>query len=177
MGAIETQRTLVKSVPELWAELSEVTALGRMLQDQFGEIRITRLKPESSIEWQSELAAGSVELEPSGFGTRVRLTAEIAEPAQVAEPAPTPAPTLDPSPPTRPGLLARLLRRRPRPSQAPADDDVRAPADDDVRAPAEPAQTLDARLARSALAAVLDEIGAARHRPFSRDAGAPPRIT
>jgi hypothetical protein len=169
MGAIETQRTLVKSVPELWAELSEATALGRMLQDQFGEIRITRLNPESSIEWQSELAAGSVELEPSGFGTRVRLTAEIAEAAQVAEPAPTPAPTLDPSPPTRPGLLARLLRRRPRPSPAPADDDVLAPA--------EPAQTLDAGLARSALSAVLDEIGAARHRPFSRDAGAPPRIT
>jgi hypothetical protein len=174
MGAIETQRTLVKSVPELWAELSEATALGRMLQDQFGEIRITRLNPESSIEWQSELAAGSVELEPSGFGTRVRLTAEIAEVAQVAEPAPTPAPTLDPGPPTRPRLLARLLRRRPRPSPPPAGEHEQAPAEP---APEEPAPTLDAGLARSALAAVLDEIGAARHRPFSRDAGAPPQIT
>jgi hypothetical protein len=169
MGAVETQRTLVKSVPELWAELSEVSALGRMLQDQFGEIRITRLNPESNIEWQSELAAGSVELEPSGFGTRVRLTAEIAEAAQVAEPAPTPAPTIDHGPPTRRRLLARLLRRRPRPSPPPAGDDAQEPA--------QPAQTLDEGLARSALAAVLDEIGAARHRPFSRDAGARPRIT
>src|ERR1700694_1680087 len=97
MGAIETQRTLVKSVPELWAELSEGASLGAMLHEQFGEIRITRLTPESSIEWQSELAAGSVELQPSGFGTRVRLTAEIAESAPApaeAQPAGTPAPAV-----------------------------------------------------------------------------------
>ena len=170
-----TQRTLVKSVPELWAELSEVTALGRMLQDQFGEIRITRLNPESSIEWRSELAAGSVELEPSGFGTRVRLTAEIAEPPEIAQPAPTPAPTVDAAAPTRRGLLARLLRRRPRPSPPPDADDAQEP--EGPAAPEQREETIDAGLARSALSAVLDEIGAARHRPFSRDAGAPPQIT
>jgi hypothetical protein len=43
--------------------------------------------------------------------------------------------------------------------------------------PEQPEEALDASLARSALSAVLDEIGAARHRPFSRDAGAPPQIT
>jgi hypothetical protein len=168
-------------VPELWAELSEVTALGRMLQDQFGEIRITRLNPESSIEWQSELAAGSVELEPSGFGTRVRLTAEIAEPPEItqpapaAAPAPAPAPAVDAAAPARRRLLARLLRRRPRPSPPADAEDAQEP-----EAPAAPEpreETLDASLARSALSAVLDEIGAARHRPFSRDAGAPPQIT
>lgn len=175
MGAVVTQRTLVKSVPELWAELSEVTALGRMLQDHFGEIRITRLSPESSIEWQSELAAGSVELEPSGFGTRVRLTAEIAEPAEIAQPAPAPAPTVDAAAPARHRLLARLLRRRPRPDPPPNVDDAQEP--ERPPQPEQPEESLEAGLARSALSAMLDEIGAARHRPFSRDAGAPPQIT
>ena len=70
MGDVTAQRTLVKSVPELWAELSESALLDRMLHEPFGEIRITRLAHESSIAWESELAAGSVELHPSGFGTR-----------------------------------------------------------------------------------------------------------
>ena len=103
MEGVEAQRTLVKSVPELWAALSEDALLGRLLAEPFGEIRITRLRPESSIEWESELAAGAVELEPSGFGTRVRLTAQIPEP----EPAPEPQPDEN----RREGLLARLLRR------------------------------------------------------------------
>jgi hypothetical protein len=169
MGAIETRRTLVKSVPELWAELSEGASLGRMLHEQFGEIHITRLTPESSIEWQSELAAGSVELEPSGFGTRVRLTAEMAEPAppaaQDAQPGAPPAPGVAAPAPRGRRLLARLLRRRP---------NTRAPEPEEAQPP-EP--TVDEGLARGALAAVLDEIGTARHRPFSRDAGAPPQIT
>ena len=102
MEGVETQRTLVKSVPELWAELSENALLGRLLAEPFGEIRITRLRPETSIEWESELAVGAVELEPSGLGTRVRLTAQIAE---SAEPAAEPHPEG-----RREGLLARLLR-------------------------------------------------------------------
>jgi hypothetical protein len=170
MGAIETQRTLVKSVPELWAELSEVASLGAMLHEQFGEIRITRLTPESSIEWQSELAAGSVELQPSGFGTRVRLIAEIAESAPApaeAQPAASSALAVAAHGPRGRRLLARLLRRR-----AGAHKPVNEPEE---AQPPEP--TLDEGRARGALAAVLDQIGAARHRPFSRDAGAPPQIT
>jgi hypothetical protein len=157
MGVVETQRTVVKSVPELWAELSEVTLLGRMLHGQFGEIGITRLTPESSIEWQGALASGSVELEPGGFGTRVRLTAQIAQttPAAVA--------TNAAAAPRRSGLLARLFGRRPTPS---------APA-----ATPEVAASVDPARAQSALTAVLDEIGAARHRPFSREPGAAPQIT
>ena len=42
------QRTLVKSPPELWAEVSDVEALARHL-GEFGEIRITRLKPKTTI--------------------------------------------------------------------------------------------------------------------------------
>jgi hypothetical protein len=152
MGAVETHRTVVKSIPELWAELSETALLGRML-GAFGEIRITRLVPEASIEWESELAAGSVELEPSGFGTRVHLTAQIA---------PSSAPSSAERSPRRAGLLARLLRRRTTRAAEPISEGPEA---------------LDPGLAQGALKAVLDEIGAARHRPFSRDAhAAPPRV-
>lgn len=147
MSAVQTQRTLVKSVPELWAELSESALLGRMLGKPFGEITITRRTPESSIEWESERAAGAVELEPSGFGTRVRLTAQIAPP-----------PALEPvAEPPRPGLLARIWAQ------------IRAPHQPAIEEPTEPASpAIDAGAAQDALTAVLDEIGAARHRPFSR---------
>jgi len=146
MGAVQTQRTLVKSVPELWAELSESALLGRMLGEPFGEITITRRTPESSIEWESERAAGAIELEPSGFGTRVRLTAQIAPP-----PATEPV-----AEPPRGGFFARLwahLRRSEPIAQEPVEPTPRP---------------IDAGAAEDALTAVLDEIGAARHRPFSR---------
>jgi hypothetical protein len=152
MGVVETQRTVVKSVPELWAELSEVRLLGPML-GQFGEIRITHLVPEASIAWRSELAVGCVELAPSGFGTRVRMTAEIA--AEAAEPQAPPE--------RRTGFWARILRRRP-PAPAP-------------QSPQTPPDAIDPRLAKGALTAVLDEIGTARHRPFSRDVGPRPRTS
>ena len=71
---MEATRTLVKSRPELCAELSDVAALARHLGD-FGPIRITRTEPEAVVEWEGDRAAGSVRLEPAGWGTRVTLTA------------------------------------------------------------------------------------------------------
>ena len=44
----------------------------------FGEIRITRLEPETTVAWEGYCARGTVELEPSGWGTKVTLTAQIA---------------------------------------------------------------------------------------------------
>jgi hypothetical protein len=161
MGAVETQRTLVKSVPEVWAELSEDGVLARMFRGRFGEIRLTHLTPESSIEWEGELAAGLVELEPSVFGTRVRLSAVIAE----APPPPSP-PAVAVAAPPRIGLLARLFGRRPPPRPQAPPPLVQAPA-----------PHVDPQQARDALTAILEEIGTARHRPFSRDAGASARIT
>src|SRR5262245_46533541 len=92
------QRTLVKSPPELWAELSDVQSLARHL-GAFGDIRITRLEPETTVAWEGDRARGTVELEPSGWGTKVTLTAELAEgeavaaaaEAVVAEPEPVAA--------------------------------------------------------------------------------------
>src|SRR6266516_2507862 len=85
------QRTLVKSPPELWSELSDIDSLARHL-GEFGEIRIARLDPETTVAWEGDRARGTVELEPSGWGTKVTITAELAEgaEAEAAEVEPEP---------------------------------------------------------------------------------------
>jgi len=95
----EVQRTLVKSPPELWAELSDPAALARHL-GELGEIRIVRTEPDRAVDWEAaaadgaQAASGRVEIEPSGWGTRVTLTASRA----VVEPVPEPAPEAEPTP-------------------------------------------------------------------------------
>lgn len=74
----EVQRTLVKSPPELWAELSDPTTLARHL-GELGEIRIVRTEPDRAVDWEAAAAdgaqaSGRVEIEPSGWGTRVTLS-------------------------------------------------------------------------------------------------------
>ncbi|HTX46261.1 MAG TPA: hypothetical protein VMD48_08290 [Solirubrobacteraceae bacterium] len=124
-------RTLVKSPPELWAECSDAAALTRHL-DRFGEITITRLEPETAVAWEGEQVRGTVRLEPSGWGTKVTLTAvapqaavaEVAEPvalvadpvavvaepvAEVKEPEPELAPAVTPA--KQPGMFSRLLAK------------------------------------------------------------------
>ena len=102
------QRRLVKSPPELWAEVSSEDALARRLAP-FGEIRITRVEPETTVAWEGERASGTVELAPSGWGTQVTLTATPAQaqeaiatsaatPAQVQEAIETSAATPGPEP-------------------------------------------------------------------------------
>lgn len=109
MPDLRVRRTLVKSPPELWAELSEVEGLERHL-GAFGEIRITRAEPESAVAWEGEDASGTVELEPTGWGTKVTITAAVAQPEhdepepgafepEPAAPEPEPAPVgPDPEP-------------------------------------------------------------------------------
>jgi hypothetical protein len=99
-----------------------------------------------------------VRLEPSGWGTRVTLTAEPATGQPQPEPEPQPEP--DPAPEPRLGFWARLFGRRPAPVAASAPEPEPAPA------PAGPA--LDAEHAVATLTGVLDTLGAAHHRPFSR---------
>jgi hypothetical protein len=214
------QRTLVKSPPELWAEISDLEALARHL-GEFGEIRITRLEPETTVAWEGDRASGTVQLEPSGWGTKVTLTAELAgaiapseplpapgpppvgiapepvpEPEPAEEPEPEPLPAADggePAPARRPGFFARLFGRRavaepaPEPVEAQPEDDepaepeavepeivqpgVAEPAP--APAPVEPAREagaagLDPGRALAILTGVLDDLGSARHRPFSR---------
>src|SRR3954470_18409997 len=106
MDEPRAQRTLVKSPPELWAEVSDPGALAGHL-GAFGDIRITRLDPESTVAWEGDRARGTVALEPSGGGTKVPRTArfddapappERAAPARRSEAPPAAG---DDGPPTR----------------------------------------------------------------------------
>jgi hypothetical protein len=113
------KRTLVKSPPELWAELSDVESLAKHL-GEFGEITITRVEPETTVVWEGERASGTVVIEPSGWGTKVTLTAApvraaAPEPAVVApepqpevlvEPEPEPVAAVEPEPHPEPAVMA-----------------------------------------------------------------------
>jgi hypothetical protein len=229
MSEPRAQRTLVKSPPELWAEISDVSTLARHL-GEFGEIRITETKPETTIAWEGDRARGTVELEPSGWGTRVTITAQVPEPEpepepevtvweavaeeDQVEPEPEPEPVVrpertesvpppsmkpaaavaaTPEPAARRGLLARLFGRRakaepvvepeavvaepvvvepvvepePEPEPEPEAIVVEEPAAP-VEAPPVETAGFDAEQVEAILVGVLDDLGSAHHRPFSR---------
>ena len=112
MISSEVQRTLVKSPPELWAELSDPESLSRHL-GELGEIRITRSEPEKRVEWESESSSGSVLIKPSGWGTKVTLsvTREVVlpdtpEPISQAQPVLEAEPVVETEPAGEPELAA-----------------------------------------------------------------------
>jgi hypothetical protein len=247
---VEARRRLVKSPPELWAELSDEQSLARRLAE-FGEIRISRIEPESTVAWEGERGRGTVEIETSGWGTAVLITAVPVEDSRAETPVPgppgtpptpapgppTPAPdpmpqppTPDPEPPTpgpEPGppgppspgpqisggearsssFFARLFRRRAETAEIPPDpspEPVPPPGEPVPEPPPDPAplpdpdplpppeplpahpdpplpaaglpsppdakapEPLSRERAQEILEAVLDDLGAAHHRPFSR---------
>ncbi len=169
-------RTLVKSPPELWAEVSDIEALARHL-GEFGDIRITRLEPETTVAWEGERASGTVKLEPSGWGTKVTLTATVPEPEE-PEPEPEPvavAAVVEPEPEPiaeKRGFWARLFGREPKPvALEPEPEPDPAPEPEPVAVEPEPEPdepALDAPRAEKILTGMLDDLGAAHHRPFSR---------
>jgi hypothetical protein len=228
MTSLQASRTLVKSPPELWAELSELESLARHL-GEFGEIRITKVDPESRVEWEAARASGTVRLEPSGWGTRVVLTVDTPEPEPVVaapepepeavEPEPVepvavePEPEPEPEPaPVKRGWFSRLFRRARRQEARAAAASARslsvaeaARAAQEEAAPSEPVdvepepepepepvppdrafgtiewetppepveeepepEPLAPDDAHAVLTGVLDTLGAAHHRPFSR---------
>jgi hypothetical protein len=144
----QAKRTLVKSPPELWAELSDPVALARHL-GELGEIRIVRTDPERTVEWEAAQISGTVQIEPSGWGTKVTLTANrtLITPQPEANqeagdalsaPAPTHAPqaagaTLEPQPkpepaPTpEPEATGATLKPQPKPEPPPAPEPVPLP--------------------------------------------------
>jgi hypothetical protein len=113
MPDLTAKRTLVKSPPELWEELSEVERLAKHL-GAFGEITITKLEPEHTVAWEGEHASGTVSIEPSGWGTKVTLRAELpeaeepeaSEPEVEPEPEPEPEPEFEPAPEPEPVAAA-----------------------------------------------------------------------
>jgi len=66
---ITLERTLVKSPPELWEELSQI-------ERWLGEVEISRREPPNRLTWTARGIHGTIELEPSGWGTKVRARAE-----------------------------------------------------------------------------------------------------
>lgn len=100
MISSEVQRTLVKSPPELWSELSDPAALARHL-GELGEIHIVRVEPEKTVEWEAENTTGTVSIQPSGWGTKVTLsvTRKLVTPAPDPESQAAPAQTAAPAEP------------------------------------------------------------------------------
>jgi hypothetical protein len=74
MASVEVSRTLVKSPPELWEELQ-----GERIGEALGGAEVRPTEPERVLSWQSEDASGTAVLEPSSWGTKVTLTAEVEE--------------------------------------------------------------------------------------------------
>jgi hypothetical protein len=180
MISSEVQRTLVKSPPELWAELSDPDSLARQL-GELGEIRITRIEQEKLVEWEATDASGRVLLKASGWGTKVTLTAArevavpepIGAPEPIAEPEPEvePEPVVEPAPEPRRGFFARVFGRRPKVEQMPEPEPEPPVQEEDQPDLAAELAMLEESLAaetQAVLTAVLDRLGAAHHRPFSR---------
>ena len=153
MSEHQVQRRLVKSPPELWAEISDPESLGRRL-DALGEIEITRTEPETTVAWEGENVSGTVVLEASGWGTKVTIEATLDEVEDEAapEPAPEPEPGAEAKPEPQPepepthlaeskpaqgGFFARLFGTAPAPEPAPqATPEVESePAPEPVRPP------------------------------------------
>ena len=143
---LEAKRTLVKSAPELWAEVSDPACLARHLA-AFGPIQITRAEQDVLVAWEGEHGTGTVRLEPSGFGTKVTLGAETRTAEVEPEPKPEPEP--------EPGFWARLFRRRVEPPPPP-------------EPPPAPEPVIPDATALVVLTDMLDAMGRANHRPFSR---------
>ena len=173
MHDLTAKRTLVKSPPELWSELSEGERLARHLR-AFGEIKITKLEPEHTVAWEGEAASGTVLIEPSGWGTRVTLSAQVEAGKRQPEPPEEPRPEPRDAPPEeggrqtarKPGFFARLIgwgtrdeavavKAEPQPEAEPLVD-------------AEPQAVPASDEAQAVLEEALEALGLAHHRPFSR---------
>ena len=171
MQDLTAKRTLVKSPPELWSELSEVERLARHL-GAFGEIKITKLEPERTVAWEGESASGIVSIEPSGWGTKVVLTATIEgeEPAPEPAPAPEPEPVVD-APERKRGWFARVFGwdRPAALGEQPVWVAGAAEPVVEIEEPvAEAEEGIDRSAAQAALEDALEALGSAHHRPFSR---------
>lgn len=189
MAALIVNRTLVKSPPELWSEVSDVQALARHL-GEFGAIEISRLEAEHTVAWEGEGVRGTVQLEASGWGTKVTLSADLPAPEA---PSPTEPPVaLEEELSAAPETAARakresrvrrwFFRRRtgePEPDPQPLDEESLPqprlawydPDPDEIETRAQTADepVIEREHAQSVLEQTLDSLGAAHHRPFSRN--------
>ena len=138
MPSYQASRTLVKSAPELWAELN-----GTRLSEAIGGARVRPTETEKAIAWEAAGARGTARLEPSGWGTKVTLTAEVEEGGGGSEQG---AAELERDV-ARHGFWMRLRRRRrPTPEPRPGPPDM-----------------------PRCLERLLDDLGSAHKKPFARE--------
>ena len=67
-------RTLVKSPPELWAELQ-----GDCIPAAVGDAVVEPRVDERELTWRGDGVAGTARIEPSNWGTKVILSAEVEQ--------------------------------------------------------------------------------------------------
>lgn len=118
MADVTAERRLVKSRPELWAEVSEVERLAEHL-GELGEIRITKVEPETTVAWEGEQISGTVSLEQAGWGTKVTLSATVPEPAASEPVAVVPPTAVAPPVEPKPGPLTPPTEPEPEPIPLP----------------------------------------------------------
>jgi hypothetical protein len=135
MPTVEVSRTLVKSPPELWEDLQ-----GERLRETLGAEQVKASEDERLLVWEGDGARGTATLEPSGWGTKVILRAEVEETVSELEPQVA-----------RLGLWARLRGMKPPPAPEP---------DSDSPTPHELEATLEQ---------LLDDLGSAHRKPFQQD--------
>jgi hypothetical protein len=138
MPTVEVSRTLVKSPPELWEELQ-----GERLKETVGAEEVKASEDERLLVWVGDGAKGTATLEPSGWGTKVILRAEVEE--TVAELEPEVAAL---------GLWARLRGVKPPPSPPPWQPEP---------------ETLGAEQLEQAFEQLLDDLGSAHRKPFQNE--------
>ena len=135
MPTVEVSRTLVKSPPELWEELR-----GERLKESVGADEVKPSEDERLLAWEAAGARGTATLEPSGWGTKVILRAEVEESIAALEPQVAHL-----------GIWARLRGAKPPDPPEP-----------------EPEGQTPEQLER-AFERLLDDLGSAHKKPFQQD--------
>jgi hypothetical protein len=136
MPTVEVSRTLVKSPPELWGDLA-----GERLKETVGAEQVKASEDERLLVWEGESSRGTATLEPTGWGTKVILRAEVEETVSQLEPQVAQL-----------GLWARMRGVKPPP-----------PAPEP-----EPTSWTAAQL-EQAFEQLLDDLGSAHRKPFQND--------
>ncbi|HEX4759665.1 MAG TPA: hypothetical protein VH256_02645 [Thermoleophilaceae bacterium] len=135
MPTVEVSRTLVKSPPELWEDLQ-----GERLRETLGAEQVKASEDERLLVWEGDGARGTATLEPSGWGTKVILRAEIEETVTELEPQVA-----------RMGLWGRLRGVKP-PEPAPWQP-----------------ESVSAEHFERTFEQLLDDLGSAHRKPFQQD--------
>jgi hypothetical protein len=139
MPTVEVSRTLVKSPPELWEDLA-----GERLKEMVGAEEVKPSEDEHLLAWQGEGTRGTASLEPSGWGTKVILRAEVEETVTELEPQVAQL-----------GLWARLLGVKPPPPPEPE--------------PEPEQRAWSAEQLEQAFEQLLDDLGSAHRKPFQKE--------